>query len=283
MDSSHYRIVKIPKRSGGTRTLEIPEPGLMTRQRQILAWLKARKLAASPYAHGFIIGRSIVTNAQPHVGKKVVIRLDLKDFFPSVGSSMVTEVLMSSHVSAEVTREVIQVCTLEERLPQGAPTSPFLANLTAVRLDYRLAGLAHNWRGGSLRTDYTRYADDLTFSSDDRRLNHIVPIVQGIIEGCGFRMNRKKTRIYRRGGRQIVAGVIVNDRPNVSRTVRRNLRAEIHQLQEAILRGHRLHVDIERLRGLAAHIRSVNAEEGGKFSRDVVALDNLRRVVMATR
>ena len=283
MDSSHYRIVKIPKRSGGTRTLEIPEASLMARQRQILAWLKARKLAASPYAHGFIIGRSIVTNAQPHVGKRVVIRVDLKEFFPSVGTSMITEALMSSHVSAEVTREIIQVCTLEGRLPQGAPTSPFLANLTAVRLDYRLAGLARKWRGGSLRTDYTRYADDLTFSSEDKRLNHIVPVVHRIVEDCGFRVNRKKTRIYRQGVRQIVAGVVVNERPNVPRTVRRNLRAEIHHLQEAILRGHRLHVNIERLRGLAAHIRAVNTEEGGKFTRDVVALDNLRRVAMVTR
>jgi retron-type reverse transcriptase len=276
MDNSRYRIAQIPKRSGGLRVLEIPDPELMARQRAILGWLYARRLAASPCAHGFVRRRSIVTNAEPHVGKAVVVRIDLEDFFPSVKATMVREALVSNGVAKQDSEAIVEACTLDGRLPQGAPTSPFLANLAASRLDHRLSGLAREWRDGALGTTYTRYADDLTISSDDPKLNHIVPVVQRIVEDCGFKVNRAKTRICRRGSRQIIAGVVVNDRPNVPRTLRRNLRAALHQAREGILRGDPGPVDVERLRGLAAHVHAVNPSAGGRFIRDV---DEIARLV----
>lgn len=269
MDRSRYRIVRIAKRSGGFRVLEIPDAELMEQQRAILRWLCARRLAASPYAHGFIRRRSILTNAAPHIGKAVVIRIDLEDFFPSVKAQMVREALVSNGVSDADT--IVEACTLDGRLPQGAPTSPFLSNLVSARLDVRLAGLVRKWKNGA----YTRYADDLCISSDDPRLNRVLPAARRVIEDSGFRINRKKLRIYRRGVRQIVAGVVVNDKPNVPRTVRRNLRAELHQTREAIVRGDGRAVDVARLRGLAAHIHSVNPSVGSRLVRDVQEIERL--------
>src|SRR5688500_17810377 len=112
MDSSRYRIAKILKRSGGFRTLEIPDPDLMLEQRKILRWLMARRLAGSPYAHGFIRGRSIATNAAPHVRKRVVIRIDIQDFFPSVTAQMVRYALVDNGIFAPTCHEITETCTL---------------------------------------------------------------------------------------------------------------------------------------------------------------------------
>lgn len=283
MDQSHYRLAHIPKRSGGVRILEIPDESLMAEQRRILRWLYARRLAASPYAHGFVRGRSIVTNAKQHVGKAVVIRIDLQDFFPSVTAAMVREALISNGIAGPDADTIVATCTLDGRLPQGAPTSPFLSNLVATRLDHRLAGLARKWRGGNLRTMFTRYADDLCFSSDDRHLNHIVTVVERVIEDSGFKVNRKKLRIYRQGVRMVIAGCVVNQKVNVPRTLRRNLRAELHQTWEAILRGNPREVNVERLRGLAAHICSINPEAGGRLMREVRELDRINFILCRSR
>jgi len=276
VDHSRYRIVSIPKRSGGVRILEIPDALLMQEQRRILGWLYARKVAPSPYAHGFVRGRSIVTNARLHVGKRVVIRIDIKDFFPSVTAVMVREALITNGISAVDATAITEICTLDGRLPQGGPASPFLSNLVAMRLDYRLAGLARHWRDGKCSTSYSRYADDLAFSSDDRHLNHLVPAATRIIRDCGFAVHENKTRVYRRSARQILAGVVVNAKPNVPRTVRRNLRAELHQAREALVRGDVPTTDLRRLRGLAAHIRAVNAVAGVSLLRDVDEVERLQ-------
>jgi RNA-directed DNA polymerase len=273
MERERYRFVCIPKRSGGTRVLEIPDSALMAEQRDILGWLYARRLAPSPYAHGFVRGRSISTNARAHVGKKVVIRLDVADFFPSTTAEMVRQALYENRVPREALRDLVDKCTLENRLPQGAPTSPFLANLVAARLDIRLAGLARTWTGGA----YSRYADDLCFSSSDSRFNQLIPPAKRIIEEVGYRLNPRKIRVYRQGARQVVAGVVVNQKPNPSRAMRRNLRAAIHESRLALLAGNPTG-SIQRLRGLAAHVYSINREAGARFLRDVEELENMARV-----
>ena len=276
MNRSRYRIVRILKRSGvGVRILEIPDDELMVRQRSILRWLCARRLAASPFAHGFVRRRSIATNAVPHVGKAIVIRLDLKDFFPSVSADMIRRALAEANIAPVDVRTITEICTLDDRLPQGAPTSPFLANLVATRLDHRLAALARKWRGGVFRISYTRYADDLCLSGEDGRLNHIVPAVERIIRDSGFRVNKEKLRVYRKGVRQIVAGVVVNDTANVPRPVRRNLRAALHQARRDIMDGTRRGIDVSRMRGLASHIHSVNPKAGACFLRDVNEIERL--------
>ncbi len=177
----HYIAYAIPKRSGGTRIIHAPKRRLKAIQRLLNAKLVS-KLPVSPYAHGFVAGRSVRTCAEPHVGKGVVLRLDLKDFFPSVTWQRVRGLLISLGYSYPVAATLAVLMTEAERQPvdvdgtvfhvpvgprvcvQGAPTSPGLCNALLLRMDRRLAGLAkkHGF-------DFTRYADDLSFSVRRRR------------------------------------------------------------------------------------------------------------------
>jgi hypothetical protein len=136
-----YRPFTIPKRSGGTRQLLAPDDRLKAVQRRILRRL-LRRLRCHPAAAGFERGRSVVTNALPHVGKPVVVRLDLKDFFPSTRASRVRRYFRKIGWDREATWLLVRLCTHQGGLPQGAPTSPRLSNLVNHRLDARLAALA---------------------------------------------------------------------------------------------------------------------------------------------
>jgi retron-type reverse transcriptase len=159
-----YREFTIPKRSGGKRRIHAPTPELKTLQRRILRRLLAR-LKTHPAATGFERGESFVTNARRHVGRAVVLRFDVQDFFPSTSARRVEKYFRAIGWNREAARLLSGLCTWEGALPQGAPTSPRLSNLLNYRLDARLSGLA-----ARSEAIYTRYADDLTFSfREDRR------------------------------------------------------------------------------------------------------------------
>ncbi|MGB0384489.1 MAG: reverse transcriptase family protein [Ardenticatenaceae bacterium] len=236
--------LSIPKRSGGERLILAPKEELKALQRQVLRDL-LDKVPPADAAHGFVRERSIVTNALPHIGKQVILNLDLKDFFPSIIYPRVRGLFISLGYSFSVGSTLALLCTAHEReafdhngkryyisvgprhLVQGAPTSPALANLIAYRLDRRLTGLAnkHDFT-------YTRYADDLTFSGDEfetaRRLLGLIP---RIVEDEGFTINQSKTRLLRASSRQIVTGLVVNDQLSTPRQLRRRLRAILHNAQ----------------------------------------------------
>jgi len=235
-----YRYRWVPRRHGLPRLLEIPKASLKEMQRKILAEI-LDKVPAHPAAHGFCPGRSIVTNAGVHCGKPAVLRFDLVDFFPSVSSARVFRLFRTLGYPARVARLLMGLCTTEmpadvwdqrpgaregadfaarqrlvtRHLPQGAPTSPALANLAAIRLDRRLSGLA-----AAVGAAYTRYADDLTFSGGDelaRARNRLASIVAVIADEEDFALNHRKTRFMRAGVRQHVTGVVVNVGPNIAR------------------------------------------------------------------
>jgi retron-type reverse transcriptase len=246
----HYVRYTVPKRSGGQRVILAPKRELKALQRRALAELVA-KIPPAPAAHGFVPGRSIATNAQPHVGKGVVLRLDLKDFFPSITFPRVRGVFVAHGYSYAVASTLALVCTEYEREPfdrngerfyvsvgprylvQGAPTSPALANLVAWRLDRRLMGLAAKY-GFS----YTRYADDLTFSGDDAAVvGRLITNVRRIVADERFTLNDAKTRVARRGRRQVVTGLVVNDQVATPRQLRRRLRAILHNAQRDARQG----------------------------------------------
>jgi retron-type reverse transcriptase len=238
----HYVRFAIPKRSGGERVIMAPKRRLKAIQRTLHRELTS-KFSLDDAAHGFRRGRSIRSAAEPHVGKQVLLKMDLEDFFPSVSFRRVRGFLVAmgygypvattlAVLMTEAERQVVSIEGALSYVPvgervcvQGAPTSPGLTNAIARKLDRRLSGLAktHGFA-------YTRYADDLTFSGDD------VSVVEGlrksataIIASEGFRVNRKKTRVMRRSARQSVVGVTVNDTLGLSRRERRRLRALIHQ------------------------------------------------------
>jgi len=224
-----YREFDIPKRAGGTRRIAAPDASLKQLQRRILRRLLAR-LDSHPAANGFERGRSVVTNALPHVGKAVVVRLDLRDFFTSTKARRVGEWLGRIGWNREASDLLVRLCTHYGGLPQGAPTSPRLSNLVNYRLDARLSGLAE-----SLDATYTRYADDMTFSFAEDVCTSIRKLIRGatlILAEEGYVLHdRKKLRIWRAHQRQTVTGLVVNESANLPRETRRWLRAVRHCME----------------------------------------------------
>ncbi len=238
----HYVTFAIPKRSGGERLIMAPKKELKAVQRKLIDLLIAR-LPTSPHAHGFVRARSVRTNAEPHRGRRVLLQLDLADFFPTVHVGRVCGFLVALGYGYVVAQTLALLMTESERQPvaidgqiyfvpvssrhcvPGAPTSPGLCNALLLRLDRRLAGLARRF-GFS----YTRYADDLTFSGDEvDAVQKLRVTAEKIVRDEGFRINRAKTRIRRKSARQVVTGVVVNDVVGLSRQERRRLRAAIHR------------------------------------------------------
>ncbi len=276
--SPHYVTFAIRKRSGGHRLIHAPKTRLKAIQRNLNALLVSH-LPVSEVAHGFRSGRSVATNAEKHVGKHVVIKLDLEDCFPSIHYGRVRGLLISLGYAYPVATVLAVLTTEAERQPvvaegktyyvpigprvcvQGAPTSPGLCNAVLMRLDRRLAGLARKFE-----FEYSRYADDLTLSGDDpSKAKKLIRFARDIINDEGFRLNRKKTRVLRRGQRQRVAGVVVNDRKGLSRTERRKLRAAIHQLDltnESAVR---------HVRGKIAYLAMLNQEQAAPLRASLSA------------
>jgi len=227
-----YHQFTIPKRSGGQRTINAPDPQLKKLQRLILRRLLTR-LAAHPAATGFERGHSIVTNALPHAGKAIILKLDIRDFFPSIPAERVEACFRFIGWDEQSATILTRLCTHDGSLPQGAPTSPRLSNLVNRRLDERLDAIARQ-----MNCAYTRYADDITFSSDSDppashvrkgRINGLIFLTKRILAEEGFTLHlRKKLQIRRRHQRQEVTGLVVNSAPALPRATRRWLRAVEH-------------------------------------------------------
>jgi RNA-directed DNA polymerase len=279
-EKTHYVYFEIPKRSGGKRRLSAPMPTLAKAQEWILHNI-LEKLPTEPSAHGFIKAHSTVTNAAPHLQKDLVINLDLSDFFPTInyrrvrglfeklGYSPAVATLLSLLCTEAPRRPVeyegkrYQVAIGERALPQGACTSPAISNQISRKLDRRLLGMCnnHGWV-------YTRYADDLTFSTTAEKkpdLPMMLARVRHIVTDEGFALNPKKGRVQRRSTRQSVTGIIVNDKLGLPRDELRKLRAILHQAQttglEAQNREKKPHFEAW-LRGKLAYLSMVDPIKG---------------------
>lgn len=244
---SHYQRFEILKKTGGSRLISAPMPRLKRAQYWILEKI-LQPLSLHDAAHGFVAKRSILSNAQPHVGKNVVINLDLKDFFPTVTYPRVKGVFKNLGYSEHLATVLGLLCTqsdtqeveLDEQtwfvsngerfLPQGAPTSPNITNVLCRKLDIRLKGMANN-----LGFIYTRYADDLTFSSntkDDHEIRQLLWRCRKIVRDEGFIVHPQKTRIMRKHKKQEVTGVTVNDKPGVDKKTLKRFRAVLFQIDK---------------------------------------------------
>ncbi|MBA3822729.1 MAG: RNA-directed DNA polymerase [Ktedonobacterales bacterium] len=241
----HYVRRVVPKRSGGERVILAPKQELKALQRKVLSDIVGRAPVALA-AHGFVPGKSTITNARQHVGKAVVLKLDLQDFFPSITFARVRGLLIALGYAYAVASTLALLCTEYDReeytrdgtryfisvgprhLVQGAPTSPTLANLVSWQLDRRLTGLA-----GAFDFTYTRYADDLVFSGDNPDVvQKLRFLTERIIRDEHFTVNRKKTRVARQSARQIVTGLVVNEAVATPRDLRRTLRAILHHAEK---------------------------------------------------
>ncbi|HSB09684.1 MAG TPA: reverse transcriptase family protein [Blastocatellia bacterium] len=222
-----YHQFGTSKRSGGTRIISSPNRELKSIQRRILHRV-LKRVPVHPAAVGFERGRSIVTNALPHCGKAIVLKMDVKDFFGSTGAHRVRELFERLGWNRKAAGLLTGLCTYEGALPQGAPTSPRLSNLVNARMDARLAAVTRK-----LGAAYTRYADDLTFSfAEDRRreCNQMIRISKLVLRDFGYQIHtRKKLQVRRRHQQQIVTGLVVNAAVRLPRHTRRWLRAVEHR------------------------------------------------------
>lgn len=224
-----YREIRVKKRSGGTRLLLEPSPELKKIQRCILHKL-LKRLSSHESVHGFESGRSIVTNAQQHANKDLVICVDLKDFFQKTQVRRIREYFTFIGWNTDAADMLMRLTAWNGGLPQGAPTSPRLANLVNHALDARLEGLAKH-HGGT----YTRYADDLTFSFPTRKqlpkkeTGTFLEMVSRIVKENGYSMHGKeKLRVMTYARCQSVTGLVVNQKVDLPRRTRKWLRAVEH-------------------------------------------------------
>jgi retron-type reverse transcriptase len=227
-----YNQFVIRKRNGGSRELAAPTPPL----RAIQDWLNLFVVSQLPVhhaAHGFRRGRSILTNAEPHVGSRYVFKLDIKDFFGSVSRRQVFRAMRRLGYRREIADLLTTLLTLSDKLPQGAPTSPAVANNAAYGLDVRIAGYT-----GRRDIAYTRYADDITLSGVQVADSRVRRTVEKIMRDEGFAPNEAKRRYVRSDERQLVTGIVVNDKVDWPRDRRRWLRQQIHYLSRFGVESH---------------------------------------------
>ncbi len=220
--NNHYRNFKIKKRSGGEREITAPYPALL----EIQYWIYnniLKNIAINPCAHGFAFKKSIITNATIHKGQKELLKLDLKDFFPSININRIIYVFKSVGYPNEISFYLASLCSFEGHLPQGAPTSPMLSNIITKQLDKRLISLSKRYE-----LKYTRYADDLTFSGDKIPAKFIEYITK-IVNDEGFDVNESKTRLYKNRRKRIVTGIsVLENELKIPREYKRNLKQELH-------------------------------------------------------
>ena len=282
---SHYRYAWVAKRHG-MRLMEIPKLRLREIQRRILRGI----LDAVPVhgaAHGFRKGRSCRTYVEPHVGRDVVLRLDLRNFFQRIPASRIHAFFGTLGYPEAVARALTGLCThsvpmqvarrggtaWEEakrfgvpHLPQGAPTSPALANLCALHFDLRLEGLA-----ATLGGQYTRYADDIAISGGEelrRRLSAIAASIAVIALEEGFEINHRKTRAMHRSHRQLLTGIVVNEKPNVRRQDFDRLKATLTNCVRhgPVSQNGGMRADFRaHLVGRIAYVRSLNRERASRL------------------
>ena len=251
-----YTTVEIPKRSGGSRGLSIPSDALKSMQKRLAkAFEKELGQKVHKTANAYIRGRNTLTNAVPHLGCEVLIKLDIKDFFPSVTREMLEPYLWRFvFQEPRALERVLDLCMTDRGLPQGAPTSPILSNLVLRKFDiaaYQFANL--------MDAKYTRYADDLTFSlveDDPIKARKIVNGVRSMLAEQGFELNEKpnKLKILRGHQAQQVCGITLNSgKPTISKKQRRLVRAARHALENGRQASMSL-ASVEGWEGYIAHV-----------------------------
>ena len=290
----HYNYRVLAKPHGSVRLIEAPKERLKVMQQKVLKQILER-IPTHPAAHGFVKGRSIKTFAEPHAGKHVVLRMDLKDFFPTLGRAQIQAFFRTAGYPERAADLLGGLCTNsaprsvwreidskdqpfaafaahqlygKPHLPQGAPTSPALANFCMYRADCRLSGLAK-----VAGATYTRYADDLAFSGDvrfARGVSRFAAHAAAILHEEGFAVHYRKTRVMRRGVRQYLAGVVTNEHINVARADFDRLKATLTNCvkygpQAQNRDGHpAFHSHLE---GRVAFVEMINPQKGARLRR----------------
>lgn len=269
-----YKVFTISKKSGGTREISAPISPIKVIQRNLKQVLETI-YKPKPSTHGFVTGRSIVSNARLHKKRRYVLNIDLENYFPTIHFGRVRGMFMKPpyNLNDEVSTILAQICCHNKVLPQGAPTSPIISNMICARLDAKLQQLAKEHQ-----CTYSRYADDITFSTSRSKfpsaLAHLSELGQAeigdelsfVIKENGFQINPKKTRLQSKEQRQEVTGLTVNRYPNVQRSYVKQVRGIIHAWRKY---------------GLASTTeRYFDLHSGGKYSDPKKYRPPLNKIVM---
>ena len=275
---NNYHYSWRAKKNQGTRLIEAPKPNLKLMQRQVLHRILDH-VPTHPDAFGFVRGRNCLDAARRHAGEEVVIRFDLKTFFPSISAGRIYGLFRCLGYPNNVARYLTGICTTktphwvverlpyedrhifrQKHLPQGSPASPALANLAAHTLDRRLSALAR-----TLGASYSRYADDLSFSGAHSITRPILRHVPLIISNEGFHLNHAKTRVMPATARQTITGIVVNRHLNIARKDYDRLKAIIHTCNHDNPRWRDDAAFRAKLLGQIAWVEAVNPRRGQKL------------------
>ena len=289
-----YKFYQVEKKKGGKRDIYAPNDELKKIQKKLNYYLQASYLCVKPEeAHGFVINPgylgakcNIVENARPHTQKKYVLNIDLKDFFSNISAKQVWGVFSSYpfNYNEQISTALTLLTTYDGKLPTGAPTSPVISNFICLKLDAELKECC-----AEHLLAYTRYADDLTFSSNNPISEDVLVDITNRIKNNGFIVNEKKLRIRSSNRKQIVTGIVVNEKVNIDRKLLRKIRAMLHDLNangihDATQKHFKLSgfVDkkyqiqfINRLQGYINFVGQVRGKTNGVYLKQIQSFDRL--------
>lgn len=224
--SDHYSHFRLGKRSGGYRTISAPNATLLNVQKTIYKRILL-SVNVHPASMGFRQNISVAHNAKAHLGNKQILKADITDFFGSIKKHRIIKVFEKIGYPANISQVLAELCTLENKLPQGAATSPTLSNIIAYDMDVKLASVAQK-----SNLTYTRYADDLTFSGEDISFELTLSEIDRIIRDEKFVIQRKKTRFLTEKRRKIVTGISVSSGKKlmIPKAKKREIRKNVHYI-----------------------------------------------------
>ncbi|PTX61472.1 RNA-directed DNA polymerase [Kordia periserrulae] len=228
---AYYRYHKVLKKNGDVRKIKEPLPNLKAIQYWLLHNI-LEKIEPSAYAKAYVKKRGLKQNIRFHKGQKKVLSIDIKDFFPSITFEKVENIFLTIGYSVELSNYLAKLCCLKEKLPQGAPTSPYISNLIFKNIDEIIAVYCKN-----LNIRYTRYADDLTFSGDFDETS-LLNYINEIMTENNFILNKDKTKLMLYSERQIVTGIVVNDKPQLDKETRKEIRQHLYYIKKYGLESH---------------------------------------------
>jgi RNA-directed DNA polymerase len=270
-----YRTYEIPKKNGTKRKISEPLPSLKEIQYWILNEILIN-VQISKYAKAYVKKRSLKGNARFHIGKEIILTLDIENFFGSIKSNTVESFFINIGYSSEISNFLSKLCCLNDSLPQGAPTSPSLSNIIFVKIDDIIA---HYCKYNNI--NYTRYADDLTFSGSFNP-GMVIKFIESLLKERNFKLNYTKIRTRRQNQRQEVTGVVVNNKMQAPKELRKDFRKSIYYIKKFGIDSHINHENIKRdnylshLIGIGNHIYFVNPKDI-EIKKGVIFLSELKK------
>jgi len=274
--SSLYHTYPKKKKSGGFRMIDEPCCEMKGHQRFLYETVLSDLRIYKPCTHGFIQGRSIESNALCHTKKEIVVNLDIKNFFSSITKKRVKDIFLKNGWNIIYANILANFCTYKGVLPQGAPTSPMLTNAICHDMDKKLYLFCLK-----NKIKYTRYADDMTFSGKEIVVLDNLNKIKSIVKDHDFVVNEKKTSIMKKHQRQVVTGLVVNEKVNVKREKYMLVRQQIYYCNKYGVKDHldRINSSMtpdklkKRLTGQVYQIRGINLKRGNKLLIDLFQID----------